>query len=160
MDAMSGSQGGTPADIMRNFGDSIGDAAKTISDFNEDLRSMFKWIEESSVLNWIKDTSTGNPDEDGRRKGVIRWAYDGFSEGDWSTRTSGSHMGGLSFVPKDNYQANLHKGERVLTAQENRVYTQGGTGDVIFTGNTFNVRSEQDIDAIGNALLMKLQMRG
>lgn len=69
-------------------------------------------------------------------------------------------MGGLSFVPKDNYQANLHKGERVLTAQENRVYTQGGTGDVIFTGNTFNVRSEQDIDAIGNALLMKLQMRG
>lgn len=160
MDAMSGSEGGSPVDIMRNFADSIGDAAKKISDFNEDLRSMFKWIEESSVLNWIKDTSTGNTDEDGRRKGVIRWAYDGFSDGDWSTRTSGSHMGGLSFVPKDNYQANLHKGERVLTAQENRAYTQGGTGDVIFTGNTFNVRNEQDIDAIGNALLMKLQMRG
>ena len=32
----------------------------------------------------------------------------------------GSHAGGLSYVPFDGYIAELHKGERVLTAEENR----------------------------------------
>lgn len=32
----------------------------------------------------------------------------------------GSHADGLSFVPRDGYVAELHKGERVLTAGENR----------------------------------------
>jgi TP901 family phage tail tape measure protein len=31
-------------------------------------------------------------------------------------KIDGSHAGGLNFVPKDNYLANLHKGERVQTA--------------------------------------------
>ena len=34
----------------------------------------------------------------------------------------GSHASGLAFVPFDNYRANLHKGERVLTAAESRAY--------------------------------------
>lgn len=33
-----------------------------------------------------------------------------------------SHAGGLSMVPYDGYMAQLHKGERVLTAQENKSY--------------------------------------
>lgn len=32
----------------------------------------------------------------------------------------GSHADGLDFVPKDNYRANLHKGERVLTAKQTK----------------------------------------
>lgn len=32
-----------------------------------------------------------------------------------------SHAGGLDWVPYDNYSANLHKGERVLTASESRM---------------------------------------
>lgn len=36
---------------------------------------------------------------------------------------NGSHASGLGFVPFDNYIAELHRGERVLTAQENRSYT-------------------------------------
>lgn len=35
----------------------------------------------------------------------------------------GSHAGGLAWVPKDGYRAELHLGERVLTAAENRVYS-------------------------------------
>lgn len=37
----------------------------------------------------------------------------------------GSHANGLSYVPFDGYRAELHKGERVLTAQENKQYTDG-----------------------------------
>jgi len=35
----------------------------------------------------------------------------------------GSHADGLGYVPFDNYIAQLHMGERVLTAEENRAYT-------------------------------------
>ncbi|USG67450.1 phage tail tape measure protein [Brevibacillus ruminantium] len=37
----------------------------------------------------------------------------------------GSHANGLSYVPFDGYIAELHKGERVLTAEENRTYSDG-----------------------------------
>lgn len=39
--------------------------------------------------------------------------------------TDGSHAGGLAYVPFDGYIAELHKGERVLTAEENREYMNG-----------------------------------
>ena len=43
--------------------------------------------------------------------------------------TNGSHAGGLAYVPFDGYIAELHKGERVLTASEAKAYNDGyGTG--------------------------------
>ena len=39
--------------------------------------------------------------------------------------TNGSHAGGLSYVPFDGYIAELHKGERVLTASEAKAYKDG-----------------------------------
>lgn len=36
---------------------------------------------------------------------------------------NGSHANGLAYVPHDNYVAELHKGERVLTAEENTKFT-------------------------------------
>ena len=46
-----------------------------------------------------------------------------------SVSTNGSHAGGLAYVPFDGYIAELHKGERVLTANEARAYNDGyGTG--------------------------------
>lgn len=65
-----------------------------------------------------------------------------------------SHYSGISEVPYDSYYARLHKGERVLTARENRDYSEGngggnGTGGgVVISGNNFTVREEADIHRI------------
>lgn len=42
-----------------------------------------------------------------------------------------SHSGGLSNVPYNGYVARLHQGERVLTAEQNREYSQGGGGTTV-----------------------------
>lgn len=45
----------------------------------------------------------------------------------------GSHAGGLDYVPYNNYVANLHRGEMVLTAQEAENYRRGAFGSGGFT---------------------------
>lgn len=51
-----------------------------------------------------------------------------------SSGTDGSHAGGLDYVPYNNYVANLHRGEMVLTAREAENYRNGGKtgGDMVF----------------------------
>lgn len=103
---------------------------------------------------WLPEGAKGG-------RGLIPWALEGFPS---ERKKDGSHALGLSYVPKNKYNAELHEGERVLTKQENIDYTQGAgnqsSGGVVITGNTFNVRSDSDIDAIGEALYMRLQARG
>ena len=51
-----------------------------------------------------------------------------------NTGISGSHAGGLDYVPYNNYVANLHRGEMVLTADEAESYRKGSKtrGDTVF----------------------------
>ena len=64
---------------------------------------------------------------------------------------------GLPYVPVDGFPAILHKGERVLTAQQNRQYNQGGSNiSIAKISDTIVVREDADITKIANALVKKL----
>lgn len=62
-----------------------------------------------------------------------RSAKEEMSEGD-SDDIDGSHASGLNYVPYDGYVAQLHRGERVLTARENQSLMQ----DMINALNVIN----------------------
>ena len=82
-----------------------------------------------------------------------------------SDGTGHNHATGLEYVPYNGYPALLHEGERVMTASENRAYSSGnGTGSVVITGNNFTIRSDDDIERLGQEfykqLLKAYQLRG
>lgn len=75
-----------------------------------------------------------------------------------------SHAGGLSRVPYDGYSASLHRGERVLTARENKSYSSGKGG-----GNTYNFggihingsgSTEKDADKLFDLFVKKVEAAG
>jgi hypothetical protein len=70
----------------------------------------------------------------------------------------GSHMNGLSYVPYDGYVAELHKGERVLTASEARGYG-GGYGGVSIGNITINIdgANYEDEQALAEAIAAEIQ---
>ena len=53
-----------------------------------------------------------------------------------------SNANGISYVPYDGYYSVLHKGERVLTAEENKEYNSGATG------NTSGITIIQNIQTV------------
>lgn len=71
-----------------------------------------------------------------------------------NTGADGSHAGGMDYVPYNNYVANLHRGEMVLTADEAAAYrkgeanTAGGmTINIDINGIQFN-----DVNSMAHAL--------
>jgi hypothetical protein len=59
-----------------------------------------------------------------------------------STGSTNSNANGISYVPYDGYYSVLHEGERVLTAEENKAYNSGATG------NTSGITIIQNIQTV------------
>lgn len=121
----------------------LGAALKGIADMLSGLADILKnafsaaldWVEEkvNTFVNWWNNLA------------FVKGAKNLFGNiGDWwSGLFDGSHANGLAYVPFDGYVAELHKGERVLTADENKAYS-GGRGNG--SNTTINFYSNEKID--------------
>ena len=71
-----------------------------------------------------------------------------------SSGTDGSHAGGLDYVPYNNYVANLHRGEMVLTSEEATQYRKGNENAA--GGMTINIDINgiqfSDVNSMAHAL--------
>jgi TP901 family phage tail tape measure protein len=88
---------------------------------------------------------------------AVKSIFDGIGElfsGGGLKIFSGSHKDGLAYVPYDGYVAELHKGERVLTSDENKDYSNGSVGN----GTTINFYSNEKIDEYVAARELKRTM--
>ncbi len=74
---------------------------------------------------------------------------------------NGSHAGGLSYVPFDGYRAELHRGERVLTADQARAQDAGMGGPlaVINVQGDFGQNAQKAVDVSLSRFLMKTSRR-
>lgn len=81
-------------------------------------------------VNAAKNLLEGIKSMGGWLKEQVGNFVDGIVSGFTGTmQTNGSHAGGLDYVPYNNYVANLHRGEMVLTADEADSYRRGkGSG--------------------------------
>lgn len=125
--------------IVKGIGSALYNAGKSI--FNslwDGIRSVW-----SSISGWVSEKVDWIADK------LAFWKS---SESQMSkSNVSGSHAAGLSYVPYDGYIAELHRGERVLTASEAKESRAAG-GNIIINISGMTVREEADIDRIAQKL--------
>lgn len=98
----------------------------------------------------LKTPATSSVDPTGSRTNPNRGSQ-------YKTKKKGNAKG-LPYVPYDGYETILHKGERVLTAQQNRQYNQGSSNvSIPKLADTIIVREDADIDKIARALVKKIK---
>ena len=96
-----------------------------------------------SILDWVSGFASSI-------KSFISGIVEGFnsvvgsadSAKSAAASVKGRHANGLDYVPYNGYIAELHKGERVLTTQENKEYNEGRRGQGGDTFNFYNTKPE------------------
>lgn len=86
---------------------------------------------------------------------ALNYEYDGVNTIRGSETYSDAY--GMSYVPYDNFPANLHEGERVLTASEAREY-QSSKGGVSINMYGMTVREEADIEKIAHEIARQIKL--
>lgn len=119
--------------------DKIEAATSKISQINgemEGLKSDIATTEAAvqSVTNELNNTASGVGSSGASVTSALSSLASQIASISFNTDTDGSHAKGLGYVPYDDYVANLHRGEMVLTASQARKYREGGSMDMSALG--------------------------
>lgn len=126
------------------FAEGVYAAADAVSWLIEKIQTAINWLKDlndriSSSEEW-KDFTTGEHTPSSDYQALLD-----------SYKLDGSHAGGLPYVPYDGYVAELHRGERVLTAGEADAYNAlaryGGAGQAM-TAQDFRTALAQAVNAM------------
>lgn len=132
---------------MPLFSDLVNAVGGFVSGVQKVVDSILSGIQ--TLSSALKTPATSAVDPTGSRTNPKRGSQ-------YKTKKEGNAKG-LPYVPYDGYETILHKGERVLTAQQNRQYNQGGSNvSIPKLADTIVVREDADITKIANALVKKL----
>lgn len=110
-------------------------------------------------VNAAKNLLEGIKSMGGWLKEQVGNFVDGIVSGFTGTmQTNGSHAGGLDYVPYNNYVANLHRGEMVLTSAEATAYRKGETnaaGGMMFNININGIQFT-DVNSMAHELVNQI----
>jgi len=167
---MSGGDLSKPYETFTNFGDLLDGIADKIDKLKQGMIELDEWGDkvgeftgigqEGGVQKQIDEGAWWLPEGAKGGRGLLPWMMEGFPSE--RQKPDGSHALGLSYVPKDNYKANLHEGERVLTRQENKAYMNNSSSNSSVTINMhgLTIREEADIDKIGRQVAREITLAG
>ncbi|HAT4306272.1 TPA: phage tail tape measure protein [Clostridium perfringens] len=158
----------------RSTGQIYGNPIKAREDINQDLKNGVAFEPIVNSYDSKKQEVWNNAikvqcSQDWDIFGWVKSAWNGirnwFSSHPVSVSTTGgfgnasSHYNGLDYVPYDGYLARLHKGERVMTADENAKYSNSNntTSTVINFNGTYGFKDRSDIDYFMNQAAIKLK---
>lgn len=119
------------------------------------------WDIVSPILNKLGDALGWVADKAGK---IANWLGKKLeNKTETTTIVNGSHANGLASVPFNGYIAKLHKGERVLTKEENKNYSNNSKSVIIQKvidkiADTIVIREEADIEKIGNDVATKVEL--
>lgn len=111
----------------------------------------------------LKENVTRTVTADKERDPLLSNDWGNFNKSN-ETKIDGSHRTGISYIPKDGYLAELHKGERVLTSNENKKYNSKSerksnvitiTIEKLFDSLTIQKAEDKDLDEITDKIAEK-----
>ncbi|WP_036124875.1 phage tail protein [Lysinibacillus sphaericus] len=120
-----------------------------ISTAKDHVKEFIGFISNVKLPSWISNGISAGVNFVGNLMGA----------GDGKNKSAKSHYHGISNVPYDSYYSRLHKGERVLTAQENKDYSQGTSGGITIAklADSIVIHEDADIDVIAYKLAKAIE---
>ncbi|MGL5623221.1 MAG: hypothetical protein ACRDDG_12620, partial [Cetobacterium sp.] len=118
----------------------FGRAAKFIIQYLTPIGQLTTGIKK--LYEWYKKfKGEGDLEKEAQITGVV-------DSPDLTPKPDGSHRNGLTSVPFDGYMAELHKGERVLTAEESKAYNSTINNNTINTSKINNINQKPQSNKI------------